>query len=188
MSVKQSRKIYSGRIVDLDLEQVELPNGELVQLEIVRHPGGAAIVVVDARYRVCLLRQYRHAAGDWLWELPAGKLEQLEEPRVTAERELAEEAGVTAREWESLGSIISSPGVFTEVVHLFLARDLAPVAASREYGEDFEVFWIPMADAVRRALEGEIVDAKTIAGLFRASPYLGPLPGEVNGRAAGVAP
>jgi ADP-ribose pyrophosphatase len=168
------RRLYSGRVVDLDLEQVALPNGVVAQLEIVRHPGGAAIVVVDAEDRVCLLRQYRHAAGGWLWELPAGRLEPDERPLATAGRELAEEAGVTAARWESLGTIVSSPGVFTEAIHLFLAQDLGPSEAVRDRDEVFEVVWVARDDAVRRALAGDIRDAKTIIGLLRADARLGP--------------
>jgi len=166
------RRVHSGRVVDLDVEAVTLPNGEEIELEIVRHPGGAAVVAVDNQGRVCLLRQYRHAAGGWLWELPAGKLEPDEPPLATAQRELAEEAGVGAVEWVSLGTVVSSPGVFTEVVHLFLARELSPAAANREHGELFEVTWTPMPEACHRALAGGIVDAKTVVGLLRAESWL----------------
>jgi len=166
------RRIYTGRVVTLDVEKASLPNGEVVELEIVRHPGGAAVVALDAQERVCLLRQYRHAVGGWLWELPAGKLETGEAPLVTARRELAEEAGVSAGLWTGLGTVVSSPGVFTEVVHLYLARELSPAVAVQEPGELFEVNWTPLADACHRALLGEIADAKTVAGLLRAQRRL----------------
>lgn len=156
----------------VDVENVSLPNGEQVELEIVRHPGGAAVVALDAQLRVCLLRHYRHAAGGWLWELPAGKLEPGEAPLVTARRELAEEAGVTAGRWSELGAVVSSPGVFTEVVHLYLARDLSPAVAARELGEVFDVTWTPLAEACERAHEGYITDAKTVIGLLRAESRL----------------
>ena len=163
-----SKRLYSGRVVSLDLVHVVLPNGDGIELEIVRHPGGAAVVAVDAGDRVCLLRQYRHAAGGWLWELPAGKLEPGETPLATARRELAEEGGVAARDWSSLGDIVSSPGVFTEVVHLFLAQGLSAAAAAPEHGECFEPVWVPRAEARERALAGDIRDAKTVVGLLRA--------------------
>lgn len=160
--------VYRGKIVELFLEQVRLPNGAETELEIVHHPGGAAVVALDAENRVCLLRQYRHAAGGWLWELPAGKLDPGEPPLATAQRELQEEAGLHAARWESLGKIISSPGVFTEVVHLFLARDLSGTPADAEAHEVFEVHWVPFAEALAQARTGEIMDAKTLAGFFRA--------------------
>lgn len=167
-----SRRMYSGRVVSLDLEQVVLPNGDAIELEIVRHPGGAAIVALDEHDRVCLLRQYRHAAGGWLWELPAGKLDPDEAPLATARRELVEEAGVAASNWNSLGEVISSPGVFTEVVHLFLAQALSPAAAAPEHGECFETNWVPRSEALHRALTGDIRDAKTVIGLLRADAAL----------------
>jgi len=167
-----SRQVYAGRVIDLSLERVELPGGHTVELEVIGHPGGAAVVVVDAQDRICLLRQYRHAAGGWLWELPAGKLAPGEDPLVTAQRELAEEAGVLAARWESLGAIVTSPGVLTEIVHLFMARDPAPGMAATEPDEILEVFWLPRAVAIRRALSGEIRDAKTIIGLLRAQARL----------------
>jgi 8-oxo-dGTP pyrophosphatase MutT (NUDIX family) len=167
-----SRQVYAGRVVDLNLERVELPGGQEVELEIVRHPGGAAVVVVDTQDRVCLLRQYRHAAGGWLWEIPAGKLVPGEDALTTARRELAEEAGISAASWESLGAIVTSPGVLTEVVHLFLARDPAAGVATPEADEVLEVFWVPRADAVRRALCGDIRDAKTIIALLRTQGRL----------------
>src|SRR5215472_2764273 len=103
---------FSGRVVSLTTEEVLLPNGHREVLEVVHHPGGAAVVAVDGEGRVCLLRQYRYVADGWVWELPAGKLEPDEPPEHTAQRELIEEAGVSARDWQSLGTCLSSPGVF----------------------------------------------------------------------------
>ena len=161
------RSLYAGKVVDLGLDTVKLPNGELVELEIVCHPGGAAAVAVDEQGRVCLLRQYRHAAGGWLWELPAGKIDAGETPAGTARRELIEEAGVEADDWTDLGFLFSSPGVFTEIIHLYLARGLHLVARKHESGEVIEVHWIPLSQAVRWCADGTISDAKTLIGLFR---------------------
>ena len=124
------KKIYDGRVIQVSVDTVDLPNGVRLPLEIVRHPGGAAAVAIDADNRVCLLRQYRHAAGGYIYELPAGKLEPDEAPEITVRRELAEEAAISASQWESLGAFFSSPGVFTEVIHLYLATDLVPAAGS----------------------------------------------------------
>ena len=164
--------IYHGKIIDLYLERVAFPNGTEAEFEIVRHPGGAAAVALDERNNVCLLRQYRHAMGAWLWELPAGKLEPNEAPLVTAQRELEEEAGLRAARWEPLGRMVSSPGVFTEVIHLFLARDLARTASNTEAHELLEVHWLPFDQALAKAHDGEITDAKTLVGLMRAQRAL----------------
>jgi 8-oxo-dGTP pyrophosphatase MutT (NUDIX family) len=163
------KKIYDGRVIQVSVDTVDLPNGVRLPLEIVRHPGGAAAVAIDADDRVCLLRQYRHAAGGYIHELPAGKLEPNEAPDITVRRELAEEAAVSAGRWESLGAYFSSPGVFTEVIHLYLATDLAPATAAPEADELFQVEWWPLEQAVEKARNGELTDAKTIIGILRAA-------------------
>jgi 8-oxo-dGTP pyrophosphatase MutT (NUDIX family) len=164
--------VFSGRVLTLNVERVELPNGRIADLEIAHHPGGAAIVALDESGRVCLLRQFRHAAGGWLVELPAGKLDNREPPIDCARRELAEEAGVTATEWTALGEFYSSPGVLTEVIHLFLARGLAPSDLRPEEHEVFELSWVSLAEAVAMAARGELRDAKTIIGLLWAHEQL----------------
>ncbi len=175
MSEDRRTTMFRGKIIAVDLDVVELPNGSTAEFEIVRHPGGAAAVAIDGENNACLLRQYRYVAGGWLWELPAGKLDPGEGPLVTAQRELAEEAGLRAAKWEPLGRLISSPGVFSEVVSLYLARDLAPVEPDTEEHELIEVHWVPMAQALDWARSGEIVDAKTLVGLFRAEAFLNAL-------------
>jgi len=163
------RDIYRGRIVHLTAEDVELPNGHRMELEIVRHPGAAAVAALDADGAVTLLRQYRHAVGGYLWEVPAGKLDDAEEPLACAARELREEAGLEAGRLEAVGSIVTCPGFCDEVIHLFVATDLR--RAPRALGDDEvidAVRAVPLADAMAMIARGEIRDAKTIAALVHA--------------------
>jgi ADP-ribose pyrophosphatase len=159
---------FRGRIITVTTDEVDLPNGYRAELEVVHHPGGAAVVAIDAEDRVCLLRQYRYVAEGWIWELPAGKLEPNEPPLITAQRELVEEAGVSARQWDSLESYFSSPGIFTEVLHLYLATQIEHAVAAHEKAEVIEVHWMPFAEAYDWAVSGKIRDGKTAIGLVRA--------------------
>lgn len=170
MSDRQT--VFDGRVIRVDVEQVLLPNGHTARYEIVRHPGGAAVVALDAEDRICLLRQYRPAGGGWVWELPAGRLEPGEPPDLTASRELLEEAGCEAAEWQSLGSILSSPGVFAETIHLYLARGLTQRESRHEQHEVIEVHWIALAEAARQAADGTLRDGKTVIGIMRAAARL----------------
>lgn len=167
------KPVYQGRIIQLGIESITMPNGVRVELEIVRHPGGAAIVALDSDNKVCLLRQYRHAAGGWLWELPAGKLEAGEAAEKTAARELVEEAGMHAARWERLGKLIATPGFCNEIIHLFLARDLTEVQSNPEVHELFELHRIPLDTAIGLVYDGTIYDAKTMLGLTLAAHHLG---------------
>ena len=173
MSTLDSTAHYQGRVIRVTVDRVVLPNGREAALEVVHHPGGAAIVALNDLQQVCLLRQYRYVAGGWIWELPAGKLEPAEPPQDTARRELTEEAGVIATEWVSLGSLLSSPGVFSEVIHLYLAQGLSAARSQLEDSEVLEVHWVSFRQALDMALSGEIRDAKTSVGLFRAAQRLG---------------
>ena len=164
--------IFQGRVIDVALETVELPNGQRVGLEIIRHPGGAAAVALDDQMRVCLLRQFRHAGDGWLWELPAGKIEPGETPLATVTRELTEEAGVRSTEWTDLGLMRSSPGVFTEIIYLWLARGLEAVGHDHEGDEVIEIHWLPFNQALDWCNDGTITDAKTLIGLYRADALL----------------
>ena len=163
------KEIFAGRVIQVSVDTVDLPNGMRVPLEIVRHPGGAAVVAIDAEDRICLLRQFRHAAGGYIHELPAGKLEPGEPPEITAQRELAEEGSITATQWQPLGAYFSSPGCFTEVIHLYLATGLQKTAGTPEADEVFQVEWWPFEKALEHARSGEFTDAKTIIGILRAA-------------------
>ncbi|MDT8386437.1 MAG: NUDIX hydrolase [Thiogranum sp.] len=166
------KSVYRGQVVDLGLENVLLPNQQTLELEVVRHPGGAAVAAFDTGGRVCLLYQYRHATGGWLWELPAGKIDQPESPLQTAHRELQEEAGLTAQDWRPLGSFFSTPGFCDERVHLYMARDLQNVDSNLHPHEVIEVHWIDYRDALEQVANGSIVDAKTMLGLLLARPFI----------------
>jgi 8-oxo-dGTP pyrophosphatase MutT (NUDIX family) len=166
------KKLFQGKIISLEVEQVELPNGVYTEMEIVRHPGGAAVVAIDARQHVCLLYQYRHVCNGWVWELPAGKIDGGEAPLMTAQRELKEEAGRTAQNWHSLGHMISSPGVFTEIVHCYLATNLVVCDTGHEPEELIEIHWLPFEEAVEWAIDNRINDAKSVIGLLRARALL----------------
>ena len=173
MSTLNSTPQYQGRVIQVSVDEVILPNGRQTRLEVVHHPGGAAIVALNDLKQLCLLRQYRYVAGGWIWELPAGKLEPGEPPELTARRELIEEAGVEARDWVSLGSLLSSPGVFSEVIHLYLAQGLSAARAKLEDSEVLEVHWVSFSQACDMALSGELRDAKTSIGVLRAAHRLG---------------
>ncbi len=155
------------KIVNLTVERVTLPNGVEVEYQFVHHPGGAAVVALNDEGEVALLRQYRPVAKGWLWEIPAGKRDDAEDPLLTAKRELQEEAGVIAAQWQELGAVYSSPGVFTEQLFLYLATGVSHVGSSPEADELFELHWLPLQEARAMAQDGRIVDAKTIIALLR---------------------
>jgi 8-oxo-dGTP pyrophosphatase MutT (NUDIX family) len=172
MTILSIKPVFTGRVIQVNVERVRLPNASVADLEIIHHPGGAAVVAVDAHDNVCLLRQFRHAANGYLWELPAGKIDNKEPPFDTARRELTEEAGAVAGRWETLGDYVSSPGVFTEVVHLFLATELTQVERGHEEHEVIEVHWKPLAEVVSMATSGVIRDGKSVVGILRAAAML----------------
>ncbi len=166
------RPIFRAGVVDLGVETATLPNGLTVDLAIIRHPGAAAVVALDERRRVAMLHQYRHAVGGTIWEIPAGCRGPQESGRQCAERELLEEAGVSAGRWEHLGSLVTIPSICDERIELYLARDLSHAATSHEADEVIRVEWIDLTEVIRMIRAGEIVDAKTIAGIFQAHAFL----------------
>lgn len=165
--ILRSEYLYRGSILKLRLDQVRLDNQNVVSREIVEHRGAVAIVALDDQARVLLVRQYRVGAARETLEIPAGTLEEGEDPAVCAIRELKEETGYSAGEWKPLGSFFSSPGFCTEKMFLFLARGLTAGTATPEDDESIAVEWLPLAEAVDAIERGEIVDAKTMVGLLR---------------------
>ncbi|MDP9085112.1 MAG: NUDIX hydrolase [Pseudomonadota bacterium] len=167
-----SNHVFSGRIIDVSTERLLYANGREHDLDYVRHPGAAAVVAVDAAERVCLVRQYRHGILDFLWEIPAGKLDAGEPPQTCAVRELQEETGVTAQRWTSLGQFLPAPGIFTEVIHLYLARDLQIGPPAPDADEELELQWLPLSEVMDRIIRGEWNDGKTAMALLRAQYHL----------------
>ena len=163
------RDVYDGRVVRLRVETLEMPSGAVTDLEIVRHGGAAAVVPVTGDGDVVLVRQYRHAVGGWLLEVPAGKLDGDEDPAACAARELAEEAGIAARELTPLGPIWTTPGFTDERIWLFLATGLEPVEQALEDDELLRVERLPLGEAVAAAVRGEIADGKSVCALLRAA-------------------
>jgi len=163
-----TKTIYKGRVLDLTLEEARLPNGQVVNLEMIRHPGAAAVVPVREDGRVVMIRQYRHAAGGTIYEIPAGRLDGGEAPIDCAKRELREEAGCEAARWVKLGAIFTTPGFTDEKIHLFLAEDLTPVPQDLEKDEVIEVVEHPLAELTGMIARGMVIDGKTICALMLA--------------------
>jgi ADP-ribose pyrophosphatase len=167
--------IKRGFRVRVNTERVRLPNGRLVELDIVRHPGAAAVVPFVSDDEVLLIRQYRHATGGAILEVPAGKLDAGEEPALCAARELEEEAGRRAGRLVDLGWIWTTPGFTDERIFLFAAFDLETVEASHEEDEHIEPLQVPFDEALDMVWGGELNDAKSALALLRAARHLGRL-------------
>ena len=171
MSLLSSRRLYTGRVLNLDLDTVRFPDGSVGELEMIRHPGASAVVpfVDDPQSTnpgVIMIRQFRHAADSYVWEIPAGRLDPDEAPEACARRELEEEAGMQAASLERLTTIFTTPGFTDERIHLFLATGLTEGTARREADEFVEVRELPWSDIMRLARQGEIADGKTLVSLL----------------------
>lgn len=167
-----SAPVWRGRTVAVFSERVLLPNGNEVELDIVRHPGATAVVPLLADGSVAMVRQFRHATGGWLLEVPAGKLAPGEEPAAGARRELAEETGLSGGDLQPLGWVWMTPGFCDERIWLFLATGLAQGEQRLEADESLELVRLPFREAVRRAAAGELYDAKSTCALLRAAALL----------------
>ncbi len=171
MTLLSSERLYTGRIVNLDRDAVGFPDGSIGQLEMVRHPGASAVVPFvddpdDPDPRVLLIRQFRHAADGFIWEVPAGRLDPGESPEDCARRELEEETGLLAGAIERLTTIYTTPGFTDERIHLFLARGLETGAEQREADEFMEVHLLRWSRVGTLIRSGEIQDAKTLTALM----------------------
>lgn len=153
--------LYAGRIVRLGLEEHLLPDGRKANFEIIRHPGGAAVLPILPDGRVVLIRQWRAPVGGTVWEIPAGRLEPGEDPESCVRRELQEEAGYRAGRIEKLGEMFPAVGYCDELIHLFVARDLAPVPSAPEDDEVIEAVPVSLDEARAMVRRGEIPDGKT---------------------------
>jgi ADP-ribose pyrophosphatase len=166
------RSVYRGRIVALSVDRVRLPNGKVVELECVGHPGAAAVVPVDRDRNVVLVRQYRYCAGGLVLEVPAGTLDPGEDPARCAEREVEEETGYRVGRLVPMGWIWTTPGFTDERIWLFLASELEETPSQLQADEVLTVERLPLERAVEMASRGEIRDAKSVCALLRAPHYL----------------
>lgn len=167
-----SRRIYEGRVVKLRVDEVRLPDGRTSAREIIEHRGAAALVPLLPGREVILVRQWRHAVGKVLLEIPAGLLEPGEAPIDCARRELAEETGYAAGRIEPLTSIYSAPGFATERLHIFLAQDLQPTQAQTDEDEFLEPVTLAWDQALAMCKDGRIEDGKTVVGILAADAKL----------------
>jgi ADP-ribose pyrophosphatase len=175
VEVLESREIFKGRVLDLRVDRVRLGNGRVSELEVVRHPGAVAVAALTSAGDVLLVRQYRYATGEWVLEVPAGKVDPGEDPEAAAGRELEEETGFRAGRLDALGWVWTTPGFTNEKIWLFLARDLEPSRPSLQDDEVLTVERVAVGKAIESALDGSLQDAKSVCCLARAARWLGAL-------------
>lgn len=176
MALISTERLRTGRVLNLDLDTVRFPNDSTGQLEMVRHPGASAVLPfldepADKDPRVLLIRQFRHAADGFIWEIPAGRLEPGEPPETCARRELQEETGYSADRIEHLTTIFTTPGFTDERIHLFLARGLSAGSHDREPDEFMEAHPLHWSRVLKMARTGEIQDGKTLAAIWFVACY-----------------
>lgn len=172
-TIVSTRKVYSGKIVKLDVHEVILPDGQHSKREVVRHPGAVAVIALDDHEQLLLVRQFRLAAKQVMIEIPAGTLYPEEPPEECAMREMQEETGYKPAVLEALGGFFVAPGYTTEFIHLFFATGLTPSLLPGDVDEFIEVLRMPLADALKMIETGEIMDGKTITGLLRVARRMG---------------
>ena len=173
-----TRRVYTGRVINLDVDTVRFPDGSSGDLEMIRHPGAAAVVPLASDPAgpdptILMIRQFRYATGGPLWEIPAGRLSAPDEaPETCARRELLEEVGVTAAKWQRLTTIWTTPGFTDEAIHLFAAWELTPGAHAREPDEFIEVVPLPLSEVLRQIREGEVRDGKTVSAILYMAGFV----------------
>jgi ADP-ribose pyrophosphatase len=166
------KHIFKGRVIDIGTEDVTLPSGVTVTLDVILHPGAALVVPLDGD-RVTLIKQYRHCAKGYLWEAPAGTLNAGETPEQCARREIVEEAGLEALELHHAGHIFTAPGFCDEKIHIFIATKTQPAPKHPDDDEVItEIKQFSYDECFAMVSEGHIHDAKTIAGLLHAQRFL----------------
>jgi ADP-ribose diphosphatase len=159
------KPIYQGSVITLNIDTVQLPNGHTIDLEIIRHPGASAVVPLKEDGTVVLIRQFRHAANGFIYEIPAGKLHPQEDPLDCAARELEEEIGYKAGHFRLLSSIFTAPGFADEVIHIYVATGLVSGTQNLDQDEVLDVVEMPLEQAISKIRDGTIRDGKTIVGL-----------------------
>jgi ADP-ribose pyrophosphatase len=165
--VLNKKKIYQGKVIDLAVDTVLFPE-QSIDMECIKHPGGAAVVPLLPDGSVVLIKQYRYVVNDTIWEIPAGRLEKGESPRDCAFRELEEEVGYRATEVVPLTQLYSAPAYCTEIIYIFLATGLIPGQQKLDADEYIEIVTLSLDEAVAMVAKGEITDGKTVAGLLLA--------------------
>ncbi|MBO5796728.1 MAG: NUDIX hydrolase [Clostridia bacterium] len=166
---------YKGKIVNMRVDEALLPNGQKALREVVEHPGGVCIAALTDERELLFVRQFRYPYEEIVTELPAGKLERGEDPLEAGKRELAEETGATAARYTSLGQLYPTPGYCGEIIHLYLAEDLQFQAANPDEDEFLEAERIPLAEAVKLVMAGQLPDAKTQVAVLKVAALLGVL-------------
>lgn len=165
-------KVFSGRVLDVGVEEHEMPDGRVARFEIIRHPGGAAVLPVLPDGRLLLIRQFRPAVGEMVYEIPAGRLEPGEPAECCAARELQEETGYAATALTELGQFWSTVGFCDEMIHLYLGQELVAVAQQLEPDEFIELCPLSLDQALDKIRSGEIRDSKTLLALFHYQHHL----------------
>jgi ADP-ribose pyrophosphatase len=174
---RSGRRVYSGKVINLDVDLVEFPNGSTGELELFRHPGASAVVpfLSDPQGddpQILLIKQYRYAADGYLYEIPAGRLDAGEDPETCAHRELREETGCTAKTMRHLYTMYTTPGFTDEKIHIFLAADLSQGESAREADEFLTVEPVKLSHALEMVKSGELKDGKTAIGILYAAGFV----------------